>query len=131
MNTVEPLSANSPTAQAFSGAVEPKLRIHRDGRLSYRDPARRWTRYTTKSRPKSFSRRVNSSDAVPFETVSADRAPTAGASGDSRQFGNVSENRWQMRCEATGLPDGEKEVSQVRDNSFFKKQGIREATTNK
>ena len=34
MNTIEPLSANSPTAQAFSGAVEPKLRVHRDGRVS-------------------------------------------------------------------------------------------------
>jgi hypothetical protein len=53
------LLLNSPTAQAFSGAVEPKLRVHRDGRLSYRDPAGRWTRYTTKSRPKPFSRRVN------------------------------------------------------------------------
>ena len=38
-------------------------------------------------------------------------------------LGNVSENRWQMLCEATGRPDGEKEVSQMRDDSFFEETG--------
>ena len=36
-------------------------------------------------------------------------------------LGNAGENRWQMRCE--GRPDGEKEVSQVRDNGFFEETG--------
>ena len=36
-----------PHRASSSGAVEPKLRVHRDGRLSYRDPVGRWTRYTT------------------------------------------------------------------------------------
>jgi hypothetical protein len=55
------LLLNSTAPQEFNAALiqEPKLRVHRDGRLSYRDPAGRWTRYTTKSRPKPFSRRVN------------------------------------------------------------------------
>jgi hypothetical protein len=45
-------------------------------------------------------------------------------------LGNVSENRWQMLGEATGRPDGEKEVSQC-GTTVFLKQGIREATTKK
>ena len=56
MNTVEPLSANSLTAQAFSGAVEPKLRVHRDGRASNRDLTGRWVRYTTEIPAEIFYR---------------------------------------------------------------------------
>ena len=41
----------------------------------------------------------------------------------AKTLGNVSENRWQMLCAATGRPDGEIEVSQVRDNSFFEETG--------
>ena len=35
-------------------------------------------------------------------------------------LGNVSEGRWQMLCEATGRPEGEKEVSECGTTVFLK-----------
>ena len=61
-----PIISRSPYRASICDAVQPKLRVHRDGRPSYRDLTGRWVRYTTKFRRKSFTGCVNHSAAVFF-----------------------------------------------------------------
>ena len=63
MINTKSVSSNRATAQASTSAPlsHPKLRLHQDGRVSFRDTSGQWTRYVTRSRPKWFPRRLSAS----------------------------------------------------------------------